>query len=131
MSATINFRPVCIRQFNLQKRYGKKDIQNQSKVRLRRTGKSKDAQPTGGGCMKQEYIYRVEFKVPPLLGVDDRKEFYFHSLAAIYDTFTAEQIGCKVTRLWNIGVSDGNPYDGRRCRITKEPILRKTRNKRV
>lgn len=81
--------------------------------------------------MKQEYIYRVEFKVPPLLGVDDRTDFYFHSLAAIYDTFTAEQIGCKVTRLWNIGVSHGNPYDGRRCRITKEPILRKTRNKRV
>ena len=81
--------------------------------------------------MKQEFIYRVEFKVPPLLGVDERTEFYFHSLAAIYDTFTAEQIGCKVTRLWNIGVSHGNPYEGKRCRITKEPILRKTRNKRV
>jgi hypothetical protein len=81
--------------------------------------------------MSEEFIYRVKFKVPPLLGVDDRTDFYFHSLAAIYDTFTAEQIGCKVTRLWNIGVSHGNPYDGRRCRITKEPILRKTRNKPV
>ena len=81
--------------------------------------------------MSEEFSYRVKFKVPPLLGVDDRTDFYFHSLAAIYDTFTAEQIGCKVTRLWNIGVSHGNPYDGRRCRITKEPILRKTRNKPV
>ena len=80
---------------------------------------------------KAEYIYRVEFKVPPLLGIDDRKEFYFHSLAAIYEVFTARQIGCKVTRLWNIGVSHGTPYEGRRCKITKEQILRKTRNKRV
>ena len=80
---------------------------------------------------KAEYIYRVEFKVLPLLGIDDRKEFYFHSLAAIYEVFTARLIGCKVTRLWNIGVSHGNPYEGRLCKITKEQILRKTRNKRV
>lgn len=32
--------------------------------------------------MSDEFIYRVAFKVPPLLGVNDRKEFYFHSLAA-------------------------------------------------
>lgn len=63
----------------------------------------------------------------PLLGEDDRKEFYLHSLSAIYEVFMAEQIGCKVTRLRNIGVSHGNPYEGRRCRITKEPILRKRR----
>ena len=81
--------------------------------------------------MSDEFIYRVAFKEPPLLGVDERTEFYFHSLAAIYDTFTGAQIGCKVTRLWNIGVSDGNTYDGRRCKITKEPILRKRRNKPV
>ena len=81
--------------------------------------------------MSEEFIYRVEFKEPPLLGVDERTEFYFHSLAAIYEVFTARQIGCKVTRLWNIGVSHGNPYEGRLCRITKEQILRKTRNERV
>lgn len=79
--------------------------------------------------MKQEFIYRVEFKEPPLLGVDERTEFYFHSLAAIYEVFTARQIGCKVTRLWNIGVSHGNPYEGRRCRITREHIFRKRRFK--
>lgn len=81
--------------------------------------------------MSEKSIYRVSFKVPPLLGADDRTEFFFHSLAAIYDTFTAEQIGCKVNRLWNIGVSHGNPYEGRRCRITKEPISRKRRFKPV
>lgn len=80
--------------------------------------------------MSEGFIYRVAFKEHPIAD-DARLDFYFHSLAAIYETFTPEQIGCKVTRLWNIGVSNGNPYEGRRCTITKEPILRKTRNKRV
>lgn len=77
--------------------------------------------------MSEESIYRVSFKVPPLLGVDDRTEFFFHSLAAIFEVFTPEQVGCKVTRLWNIGVSQGNTYEGRLCTITKEPISRKRR----
>lgn len=80
--------------------------------------------------MSDGFIYRVAFKEHPIAD-DARLDFYFHSLAAIYDTFTAEQIGCKVTRLWNIGVSHGTPYEGRRCRITKEPILRKRRFKPV
>lgn len=79
---------------------------------------------------KVEYIYRVEFKEPPLSD-DSRTDFFFHSVSAIYEVFTAKQIGCKVTRLWNIGVSNGNPYEGRRCTITKEPISRKRRNKPV
>ncbi|QUT60486.1 hypothetical protein INE84_00131 [Bacteroides uniformis] len=36
--------------------------------------------------------------------------------------FTAEQIGCKVNRLYNIGLPDGMPYDGKRCLITQEAI---------
>lgn len=73
---------------------------------------------------KQDFIYRVTFIDCPQTG-DSRKEFFFHSLAAIYDTFTPEQVGCKVTRLWNIGVADGNSYHGRKCSITREPIMRK------
>lgn len=78
--------------------------------------------------MKQaeEYIYRVAFKEPPLAD-DERKDFFFHSVAAIYEVFAPEQIGCKVTRLWNLGVSQGNAYHGRLCDVTKEPIMRKKR----
>lgn len=76
----------------------------------------------------KNWFYRVEFKEPPIEG-DDRTEFYFSSLAAIYEQFAPEQVGCKVSRLWNIGVSDGVPYSGRRCTITKEQIQRKTQNK--
>lgn len=78
------------------------------------------------GC--KDWFYRVEFKESPIEG-DERTEFYFSSLAAIYEQFTPEQVGCRVARLWNIGVSDGVPYRGRRCTITKEQVRRKTQNK--
>lgn len=77
---------------------------------------------------KTEYIYRVAFSEPPIKE-DDRTEFFFHSLTAIYEKFTPEQVGCKVTRLWNVGVSDGKEYTSRSgdVRITREPIERKHR----
>lgn len=75
--------------------------------------------------MTKASVYRVSFKNPPLAD-DDRRDFFFSSLSAIYDMFTDEQIGCKVTRLWNLGVSQGNPYNGKLCKITKEPLTSKT-----
>lgn len=66
-------------------------------------------------------FYRVEFPAP----VGDRSVFYFGSLAAIYEVFTAEQIGCKVTRLWNVGIDPGRPYVGSRCTISQEELIRK------
>lgn len=78
--------------------------------------------------MSEEHIFRVSFKEPPLAD-DERTDFFFHSLSAIFETFTAEQVGCKVSRLWNIRVTQGATYDGRLCRITREPISRKKRIK--
>lgn len=75
---------------------------------------------------RQEFIYRVAFSEPPLSG-DERQEFFFHSLSAIYETFTPEQIGCRVSRLWNLGIAQGETYQGRLCSISKEPIMRKKR----
>lgn len=71
-------------------------------------------------------VYKVTFKNPPLPN-DERKEFFFTSLSAIYDTFTPEQIGCKVSRLWNVGVSGGSRYGNRLCTITRENVTRKRR----
>lgn len=78
--------------------------------------------------MSEEHIFRVAFREPPIEG-DSRTEFFFHSLSAIYEVFTAEQVGCKVSRLWNIGVSNGTTYEGRLCTISREPISRKKRIK--
>lgn len=80
--------------------------------------------------MKKEHIYRVAFNEPPI-EEDDRTEFYFTSLSAIYEEFTPEQVGCKVSRLWNIGVSGGTPYEGAKCKITREPLKSKSQNKAI
>lgn len=79
--------------------------------------------------MTKSSIYRVVFNEPPLAD-DDRREFFFTSLSAIYDTFTPEQVGCKPSRLWNIKVSQGQPYNGRLCQITKEEVTAKTQMRR-
>lgn len=72
---------------------------------------------------KQKYIYRVAFREPPQ--EDGKTEFYFTSLAAIYETFTAKQVGCGVQHLYNLGISDGNTYEGRRATITRETLASK------
>lgn len=73
-------------------------------------------------------IYRVKFKHPPIDG-DGRTEFFFSSLAAIYELFTPEQIGCAVNRLYNLNLSDGACYDGRLCEIARESVHAKAQKK--
>ena len=72
----------------------------------------------------EKNIYRVRFSEPPI-SEDRRTEFFFTSLAAIYEVFTPKQVGCKVSRLYNIGVPDGKPYNGELCQIMRETILSK------
>jgi len=74
-----------------------------------------------------EHIYRVSFKEPPYDFYGEQCDFFFGSLSAIYEQFDRNDIGCSVERLWNLGVSDGNTYNGRRCTITREDVLRKKR----
>lgn len=80
----------------------------------------------------QEYIYRVSFNEPPVLADGspaEKTDFFFTSLAAIYDQFDKRDIGCQVARLWNLKITPDQPYKGRRCIITKELVQRKRRRK--
>ena len=74
----------------------------------------------------KSYIYRVEFKEP----INNKTDFYFGSLAAIFVDFTPAEIGCGVERLWNIKITSKSPYTGRKCTITKEQLKRKMRGPR-
>lgn len=76
-----------------------------------------------------EYIYKVQFKKAVPMSYTDQREYYFGSLAAIYDVFDPFQVGCKVENLWHVGVSDGKPYENNLCRITREPLIRKQQRK--
>lgn len=66
------------------------------------------------------FIYRVTFKEPPT--ETGERDFFFTSLSAIYERFNPELIGCKVSRLWNLNVSGGNPYRGAKVIVTREPL---------
>lgn len=74
--------------------------------------------------MSNEFIYQVSFREHPIEG-DPRTDFYFYSLAAIYEVFTPAQIGCRVQTLWNAGIDVGRPYYNRLCSVRKEPVARK------
>ena len=76
---------------------------------------------------KSTNIYRVEFKTAPY--EDGKTDYYFTSLAAIYDRFTPAQIGCAVQRLWELHISDGVVYKGRKTTITRETIASKSQSK--
>lgn len=73
------------------------------------------------------FIYRVTFKEPPT--ETGERDFFFTSLSAIYERFSPEQIGCKVSRLWNLNVSGGKPYMGAKVTVTREPLHTKRQNK--
>ena len=76
---------------------------------------------------RRGFIYRVTFREPP--EETGERDFFFTSLSAIYERFSPEQIGCKVSRLWNIGVSGGTPYTGAKVTVTREPLHTKRQNK--
>ncbi|MCL1932836.1 MAG: hypothetical protein FWF53_03340 [Candidatus Azobacteroides sp.] len=72
----------------------------------------------------QKHIYRVSFKEP----IDGKTDYFFGGLSAIFTTFAPEQVGCKVTRLWNVKITEDKPYIGKKCTITKESLTRKNKN---
>lgn len=52
-------------------------------------------------------------------------EFYFGSLAAIYEMFDASEIGCRLEALWAAGIDDTHPKATRLCVISKHTMYRK------
>lgn len=77
--------------------------------------------------MSAAFIYHVSFREPPIEG-DPRVDFFFFSLAAIYELFSVEQVGCSVRTLWNARIDVGQPYHNRHCSVRREPVFRKARS---
>lgn len=71
--------------------------------------------------MKQEQVVHV------CLG-DDR-HYYFGSVAAIFDTFTPDELGVSLPTLWNYGLAPDRPYKNDKCSIYRDSIHRKKQTK--
>lgn len=67
-----------------------------------------------------ENFIKVQFLKP----VDGQTEYYFGSIAAIYDRFTSEEIGCSKHMLWRHKLASDNPKATRKCVITKHTMTR-------
>ncbi len=70
---------------------------------------------------KQEQVVHV------CLG-DDR-HYYFGSVAAVFDTFTPDELGVSLPTLWNYGLAPDRPYINNKCRIYRGKINRKKQSK--
>jgi len=66
-------------------------------------------------------VIKVSFFVP----INGKAEFFFGSLAAIYEKFTSVQIGCKIEALWGAKIGEGRPKATRFCIISKHTVYRK------
>lgn len=75
---------------------------------------------------KPRYVYGVLFFAAPFRDKPRQRYFLFSSLAAIYEVFSVEQIGCSLGHLYNLKVPDGSAFAGKRCIIRREPVVSKS-----
>lgn len=71
--------------------------------------------------MKNEQIVHV--------CMGDDKNFYFGSVAAIFDTFTPDELGVSLSGLWAYGLAPDRPYKNDHCAIYRDTIHRKKQSK--
>lgn len=78
-----------------------------------------------GLSMNENKIYHVRFH-------NSSKDYYFGSIAAIYETFDRETMGISQNRLYMAHIDENNPFDNGKVLITKGRLERKktNRNKR-
>lgn len=76
---------------------------------------------------KTSTFYHVRFREAP--DSSGNLDFYFGSLAAIYDVFTPEQVGSKIENLWNKNLSDGGSWSGSKCSVSRCTLIRKKTNR--
>ena len=57
-----------------------------------------------------------------------RKNYYFGSIAAIYDVLTAKEVGMKMTSLLHAGLEDGGCVMTKRAMIRQDNLIRKKRD---
>jgi len=70
-------------------------------------------------------VYLVTFVEP----INGKTTYIFGSLSAIYTMFTEEQIGCKITNLWKVDISQESPYSNNLCKIEEKEVIRKKTNR--
>lgn len=74
---------------------------------------------------RDRFVYLVQFFAAPFPSQPRQRVFFFSSLAAIFDLFSPEQVGCGLGNLYNLQIADGSVYCGKRCIIKRERVRAK------
>lgn len=77
----------------------------------------------------KETIVRVQF-LNPVAEYGGQTDFYFGSLAAVYELFTPEQVGCKLETLWSAKIDALHPKATTKCVVSKQVLYRKKQMKK-
>lgn len=68
-------------------------------------------------------VYHVSF--------GDDANYYFGSLAAVYDRFTPSELGVSLARLYDVAITPEKPYRNDKCIIRKGILQRKKTNRKA
>lgn len=74
---------------------------------------------------QQRKVIHIELKQP----YNGRRNYYFGSVAAIYDTLPTEIVGIGAGGLWNVFSTGNKKYAGRLATIREGRLLSKSTNR--
>lgn len=69
-------------------------------------------------------IYHLHLKVTNT-DIPFKVDYYFGSIASIYDAFTAAYLGIAQQSLYDYGITPERPYENKICTISKSELKRK------
>lgn len=65
------------------------------------------------------------------VSLGDDENFYFGSLAAVYDRFAPSELGVSLARLYDVAITPEKPYRNDKCIIRKGFLQRKKTNRKA
>lgn len=70
---------------------------------------------------------KQDIKIVHVHLIFERKDFYFGSLSAVFDTLEEDRVGIKKSTLLHAGLTDGNIKITKRARIVVSHLIRGSR----
>lgn len=70
---------------------------------------------------------KQDIKIVHVHLIFERKDFYFGSLSAVFDTLEEDRVGIKKSTLLHAGLTDGSIKITKRARIVVSPLIRGSR----
>ena len=91
---------------------------------ITRTAIRPPEKPKAGSTLYHLHLKNASETIPA------KVDFYFGSIASIYEAFTAGQLGIAQQSLYDFGITPERPYENSICMISKSELRRKKGGRR-